>query len=81
MTINIIDPHIHLFDLSQGDYHWLKSQNPPSWPDKVIIERNFDLDDLTNSLAINLTNDGDYNDELIGEVSLSGFVHIEACLL
>jgi predicted TIM-barrel fold metal-dependent hydrolase len=78
MTINIIDPHIHLFDLSQGDYHWLKSQNPPSWPDKVIIGRNFDLDDLTNSLAINLTNDGDYNDELIVEVNLSGFVHIEA---
>ncbi|WP_019029415.1 amidohydrolase family protein [Colwellia piezophila] len=66
MTVHIIDPHLHLFDRSSGDYHWLKSQNPPFWPDKSIIQKNFSIDDLTNSLAI------------AGNINLSGFVHIEA---
>ncbi|WP_033082814.1 amidohydrolase family protein [Colwellia psychrerythraea] len=66
MTVNIIDPHLHLFDRSQGDYHWLKSENPPFWPDKSIIQQDFSIDDLTNSFA------------LVGNINLSGFVHIEA---
>jgi len=66
MTINIIDPHIHLFDRSRGAYHWLKSENPPFWPDKSVIQRDFSIDDLTQDLAIN------------DDFSLSGFVHIEA---
>ncbi|WP_448245994.1 amidohydrolase family protein [Thalassotalea agariperforans] len=60
--LNIIDPHIHLFDLNQGDYHWLKSANPPFWPDKHLIQQNFSEADL--SLSNNL--------------QLAGFVHIEA---
>lgn len=66
MTINIIDPHLHLFDRSRGDYHWLKSENPPFWPDKSLIQQDFSIDDLSNSLA------------LTGNIKLSGFVHIEA---
>lgn len=66
MTIKIIDPHIHLFDRSLGDYHWLKPENPPFWSDKSVIQRDFSIDDLSQNLA--------KDDKL----SLSGFVHIEA---
>ncbi|MCK5818500.1 MAG: amidohydrolase family protein [Psychromonas sp.] len=61
-TINIIDPHVHLFNLSQGEYHWLKSENPPDWLDKSVINKNFTQKDL----------------QLNGITFLSGFVHIEA---
>ena len=66
MTINIIDPHLHLFARSRGDYHWLKSENPPFWPDKSLIQQDFSIDDLTKCLA------------LTSNINLSGFVHIEA---
>jgi len=58
----IIDPHIHLFDLLQGDYQWLKNENPPFWPDKSLINKNFSEIDLT----------------LNKPLELAGFVHIEA---
>lgn len=60
--MNIIDPHLHLFDLSQGQYHWLKAENPPFWPDKSIIAKNFNEQNL----------------ELALPLKLAGFVHIEA---
>lgn len=60
--MKVIDPHIHLFDLNNGDYHWLKDDNEPLWPDKKIIQRNFTEQNL--SLELPLT--------------LAGFVHIEA---
>lgn len=60
--MKLIDPHLHLFNLTQGDYHWLDSKAPPFWPDKAIINRNFcELD-----LALNKSTE------------LAGFVHIEA---
>ena len=65
MTINIIDPHLHLLDHSRGDYHWLKSENPPFWPDKYLLQQDFSIEDLNNSLANK-------------EIKLAGFVHIEA---
>jgi len=68
MTIKIIDPHLHLFDRSRGDYHWLNDENPPFWPDKSVLQRNFSIEDLINSLKNSLTS----------EIKLSGFVHIEA---
>lgn len=64
-NISIIDPHLHLFNRSLGDYHWLKTQNPPFWPDKSIIQQDFSIDDLNHSLK---------NEE----IKLAGFVHIEA---
>lgn len=60
--LKIIDPHIHLFDLSLGDYQWLKSENPPFWPDKEKINRDFKFIDLT----------------LNNSLELVGAVHIEA---
>jgi len=60
--MKIIDPHLHLFDLTKGDYHWLKADNPPLWPDKEKINQNFIEDNL----------------QLKTNLSLAGFVHIEA---
>ena len=37
--MNIIDPHLHLFSLSQGRYDWLKPENPPYWPQKDALYR------------------------------------------
>ncbi|MCJ8321914.1 MAG: amidohydrolase family protein [Colwellia sp.] len=63
MTRNkIIDPHIHLFDLVQGDYQWLKNENPPFWSDKALINKNFSEKELM----------------LNKPLELAGFVHIEA---
>ena len=62
ISMKIIDPHLHLFDLNQGDYHWLKAQNPPYWPDKAQIAKNFTEQDLM----------------LTAPLTLAGFVHIEA---
>lgn len=58
----IIDPHLHLFNLQQGDYAWIKPINPPEWPDKHLINKSF----LESELVIAPPN------------QLAGFVHIEA---
>jgi len=58
----IIDPHIHLFNLEQGEYLWLQSENPPFWHNKASIAKSFSEKDLT----------------LTPELELTGFVHIEA---
>ncbi|PHR84471.1 MAG: amidohydrolase [Colwellia sp.] len=60
--MKIIDPHLHLFDLELGYYHWLSAEKPPFWPDKQHINKSFDETDLT----------------LTAPYSLAGFVHIEA---
>jgi predicted TIM-barrel fold metal-dependent hydrolase len=60
--MKVIDPHLHLFNLEQGDYQWLKTDNPPFWPDKKIIEKSFTEKDL----------------QLFSPLELAGFVHIEA---
>lgn len=58
----IIDPHLHLFNLQQGHYAWLKPQNPPFWPDKHLLNKNFVETDIL----------------LPSPHQLAGFVHIEA---
>lgn len=60
--LKIIDPHLHLFNLQQGDYQWLKPQTPPFWPDKNKINRSFIETDLCLPVPM----------------YLAGFVHIEA---
>ena len=60
--IKVIDPHIHLINLQQGEYHWLKRDNPPFWPNKHLINRNFFENDL----------------KLSNHLILAGYVHIEA---
>jgi predicted TIM-barrel fold metal-dependent hydrolase len=62
ITMKIIDPHLHLFDLDKGDYHWLKTKNPPFWSDKSVIAKSFSVADIA----------------LSSPLILSGFVHIEA---
>ena len=60
--MKIIDPHLHLFNLELGCYHWLKTENYPFWSDKQLINKSFNETDLT----------------LTEPLSLSSFVHIEA---
>jgi predicted TIM-barrel fold metal-dependent hydrolase len=60
--MKLIDPHLHLFNRELGDYHWLNDNNPPFWPDKSLINKNFAEQDLL----------------LNAPLALSGFVHIEA---
>ena len=60
--MKIIDPHLHLFDLSQGEYSWLKPECPPFWPDKSLVAKNFSEHDLRLNESLKLT----------------GFVHIDA---
>lgn len=60
--LKIIDPHLHLFTLKQGKYQWLKSDSPPLWADKKLIQKDFGEADLQLSLPNHLY----------------GFVHIEA---
>ncbi len=60
--MRIIDPHVHLFDLTLGEYQWLKMDKPPFWPDKHLIVKNFSEQDLN----------------LPAPLELAGFVHIEA---
>ena len=60
--MDIIDPHIHLFALEQGQYGWLQPQNPPDWPNKQKISLDYRETDLV----------------LHSPLTLKGFVHIEA---
>lgn len=60
--MQILDPHIHLFNLQQGQYGWLRSTNPPAWPDKSRIYQDFTEADL----------------RLPPDCVLAGYVHIEA---
>lgn len=61
-VLEVIDPHLHLFNLQQGEYHWLRPHTLPLWPDKHLIQCNFTQADLT----------------LGSKFKLAGFVHIEA---
>ncbi|WP_105188432.1 amidohydrolase family protein [Pseudoalteromonas sp. T1lg48] len=42
----VFDPHVHFFAYGRGDYHWLKQQGPPFWPQKRCIQRDFSMADL-----------------------------------
>ncbi|MDF2183044.1 amidohydrolase family protein [Neptuniibacter sp. CAU 1671] len=60
--MRIIDSHLHLFNLSQGDYHWLNIDQPPYWHGKSALVRDYGESDL----------------QLPPGLQLAGFVHIEA---
>ena len=60
--ITVVDPHVHLIALADGEYGWLQPSNPPFWPDKSIIARSFSPADLTLSAPL----------------ALHAFVHVEA---
>jgi predicted TIM-barrel fold metal-dependent hydrolase len=59
---NIIDPHVHLFDLEQGAYDWLKPDFAPEWSDKKAIYNSYNDSDLQQQTSFSVT----------------GYVHIEA---
>ncbi|WP_333606375.1 amidohydrolase family protein [Arsukibacterium sp.] len=58
----IVDPHLHLWQLSHGHYHWLRQHNPPYWPEKNLLQQDFLPEDL----------------QLTAPFQLAGLVHIEA---
>ena len=47
--MQIIDPHLHFFDLSLGQYHWLTQGSGPSWPNLDKIKQNHHYADLANT--------------------------------
>lgn len=61
-SLGIIDPHLHVWQLSAGDYHWLRPNNPPHWPEKAVLQQDF----LPADLALQ------------SPFRLLGAVHIEA---
>ena len=60
--MQMIDPHLHLFNLHLGTYSWLREENPPNWPDKSRIHRDFSESDLSLGAGLRL----------------AGYVHVEA---
>jgi len=38
MSEKIIDPHVHFFNLVEGQYSWLQGSNPPAWPNLEVIK-------------------------------------------
>lgn len=60
--MDIVDPHLHFFNHTDGDYTWLSPHNPPFWPDKAELHRPA----LPHLLPGH------------GPVNIAGFVHIEA---
>ncbi|CCQ11089.1 hypothetical protein PALB_19630 [Pseudoalteromonas luteoviolacea B = ATCC 29581] len=61
--MKIIDPHLHLFDLTLGDYHWLLGEHPPNWPNLDVIRQDHYYNDLRSAAE---------------PFELVGLVHIEA---
>ncbi|MBQ4811990.1 hypothetical protein A7985_16965 [Pseudoalteromonas luteoviolacea] len=51
--MNIIDPHLHFFDLIKGDYTWLKD-NPPNWPNIEKIRQDHLPEALLSNTQVNL---------------------------
>lgn len=47
--MQIIDPHLHFFDLSLGQYHWLTQGAGPNWPNLDKIKQNHHYADLANT--------------------------------
>ena len=60
--MKIIDPHVHLINLKEGQYHWLKNDHPPFIHHKEKLRRSFTEEELS----------------LTPDFTLAGFVHIEA---
>jgi len=60
--ITITDPHLHLFNLEQGEYGWLQPNQGPDWPDKSMLLRDCTESDL----------------RLSDPLRLVGYTHIEA---
>ncbi|MBB1479862.1 MULTISPECIES: amidohydrolase family protein [Pseudoalteromonas] len=62
MSERIIDPHVHFFNLVQGQYDWLQGNNPVPWPN---------LDTIKAPISVNQL-------QHISQFEIAGLVHIEA---
>jgi len=62
MSLKIIDPHVHFFNLVEGQYSWLQGANPPAWPNLEKIKQPVSAEQLVKST----------------DFELAGLVHIEA---
>ena len=62
MSTKIIDPHVHFFNLLEGQYTWLQGANPPAWPNLDKIKQPISVAKLIKST----------------DFELVGLVHIEA---
>ncbi|MCC5826992.1 amidohydrolase family protein [Alkalimonas sp.] len=60
--IDIIDPHLHVWQLSAGHYQWLRPHMPPYWHGKAMLQQDY----LPAKLALQ------------SPFRLLGAVHIEA---
>lgn len=62
MNMKIIDPHVHFFNLVDGQYSWLQGKTPPAWPNINKIKQPVSAQQLVKST----------------DFELAGVVHIEA---
>ena len=62
MSTKIIDPHLHFFNLLEGQYTWLQGANPPAWSNLDKIKQPISVAELIKST----------------DFELVGLVHIEA---
>ena len=62
MSTKIIDPHLHFFNLLEGQYTWLQGANPSAWPNLDKIKQPISVAELIKST----------------DFELVGLVHIEA---
>ena len=62
MSTKIIDPHLHFFNLLEGQYTWLQGANPPAWSNLDKIKQPISVAELIKSTNF----------------ELAGLVHIEA---
>ncbi|MCH8538752.1 MAG: amidohydrolase family protein [Alkalimonas sp.] len=53
-SLDIIDPHLHVWQLKAGHYHWLRSDKPPIWPDKALLQQDYLPDALQLSAPFRL---------------------------
>ena len=60
--LDIVDPHLHLWQLDAGQYNWLRPGNAPDWQDKALLQQDYSVSQL----------------ELVPPFRLAGMVHIEA---
>ena len=55
MSEKIIDPHVHFFNLNEGQYSWLQGETPPAWPNLEIIKTPSSFSQLQQACPFELT--------------------------
>lgn len=55
MRNKIIDPHVHFFNLNEGQYTWLQGAQPPVWPNLEQIKKPTNATNLVSTCTFELT--------------------------